>query len=812
MLYGSISNRRSTDSDLAQLSAIAQASEFSKIRFRQGEKSFYKTLNKSPSIRFPIPVNLDLPAQKVSLIIQSVLGAADISWEGDMSKHRQQYSQEIAMIFKSINSLVRCIIDCQLCTGDSVSIHSALMLERCLGSRAWDDSPLQMVQVPNIGAVAVRKLVNAGIRGIEDLEGIDARRIETIVGRNPPFGLQILDALKSFPKLRVSLHIQPASVTKTSDGVKIQVKADIGFINEKAPDKFGKKLIYVCLLAETSDGRKIHFARINGPKLGAGKSLVFPALLTSHEQTINCYLMCEGIAGSMRGATVTPKIAPSMFPAQPRKAVGPTPMHQPNMSRRRIENVPMQRKKSIASDDFGDADIDDDTLVKATLGDLDFTHIDNFPDPIDAVNHNNNAKNKSLREKSRAKAQAGTAEDDDDVAPVQLPNGRWSCNHKCKDKEACKHYCCKHGMDKPPKKVASKRVPTDEQQDQFAPKSAQKTQTKLQLQASKHKMSATIEELDLTQQEKKRKIEYAINGPRDYRDLHNLHSNVQRKGPPSSLHSVMNKKPAYCYGGDGEYQLSFLNQPATAQPKTSSEYGDLQLDEFSTEPQNEPTDSDELASPHFSCNVPVTSDGSETFGDDDSMFGEAIVGLADSQDLHGANTMSTSNKQNHDAAAAVDVTEAFSGIDFPMDMDFAAHAQASPGLPKQVPTKACAPFFEATSSPVQCKDFRPAKLMLQDRGFRELQQDRVTSNLPVRDSKDELEEDDVSSDLPNLLDMSLATDKKNARIRRDPLTSKIPTQPIEVRKEESKQVPEGFKDLQPWLFQEFGDIVELVDE
>lgn len=40
-------------------------------------------------------------------------------------------------------------------------------------------------------------------------------------------------------------------VTKMPEGVKIQVKADIGFINERPPDRFGHKLIYVCLLAET---------------------------------------------------------------------------------------------------------------------------------------------------------------------------------------------------------------------------------------------------------------------------------------------------------------------------------------------------------------------------------------------------------------------------------------------------------------------------------------------------------------------------------------------------------------------------------
>lgn len=49
---------------------------------------------------------------------------------------------------------------------------------------------------------------------------------------------------------------------KLADGVKIQVKADIGFINETPPQRFAGKLVYVCLLAETSDGRKVHFARI----------------------------------------------------------------------------------------------------------------------------------------------------------------------------------------------------------------------------------------------------------------------------------------------------------------------------------------------------------------------------------------------------------------------------------------------------------------------------------------------------------------------------------------------------------------------
>lgn len=58
---------------------------------------------------------------------------------------------------------------------------------------------------------------------------------------------------------------------------------------------------------------------------------------------------------------------------------------------------------------------------------------------------------------------------DDQEQPVLLSNGKWACNHKCKDKTAfssllshsykehtdqttrCKHFCCREGLDKPPK-------------------------------------------------------------------------------------------------------------------------------------------------------------------------------------------------------------------------------------------------------------------------------------------------------------------------------------------------------------------------
>ncbi|RYN41203.1 putative ATP-dependent DNA helicase [Alternaria arborescens] len=664
---------KSTPSEI--LSAMAQATEFSTIRFRQGEKSFYKLLNKSRSIRWPIPVNLDLPAQKVSLIIQSVLGSAVISWDGEAGKHRSQYVTETHIIFKNISSLVRCIIDCQIILTDSVSIHSALMLERSLGARIWDDSPLQMKQIDTIGVIAVRKLVNAGLRSIEDLEGCEPHRIEALVGRNPPYGLTILDMVRSFPKLRVSLHAQPATVITSHDGVRIQIKADIGFINEQPPRRFNDKLIYVCLLVDTSDGRKIHFARIRP---------------------------C--------------------------------------------------RKPTATSEDFGDGDLDDDTLVGASLCGFDFDQIENYADPIATVSQRNTEKSKPAKTKDTGKSKNATqpldaAPGDKYEEPVQLANGKWACNHACKDRLACKHLCCKDGMDKPPKKKATvKRVPSGEDRPeptQKAPVSKGKqTQTKLQLTASKRKVSASIDELDLTQQEKKQKANFGINGPRDYRGLHQLHKTVQGKELPTSLNSVMYKKPTYCYSQGGEHGLDFMSS-TVERPPTSSDYGDF----LSDAQEYEDFMGNEAAEPM--CE-------SDTFGDDNSMVEDAMIGLADSRDLQAVRESEGDIMRSFENALDDADGMRYGQDGNPMDVSLGDRNDRGKIVPvnHDESHKAC-----VGESPL---------LFVGD-----------TSSPQVE-----------IADIFDMLDEKLAKDSSV----------------------DEKPVLEAFKDLEPWIFQEFGDIVELVDE
>ncbi|CAO2655707.1 Nn.00g045100.m01.CDS01 [Neocucurbitaria sp. VM-36] len=802
---------RSRSSPSEILSAIAQASEFAKIRFRQGEKHFYKVLNKSPSIRWSIPVNLDLPAQKVSLIIQSVLGSADISWDNEMVKHRAQYNTETQIVFKNISGLIRCIIDCQICLGDATSIHSALLLERSLGARAWDDSPLQMKQIEGIGVVAVRKFVNAGIRCMEDLEACEPHRIEALVGRNPPFGLKIMEKVKQFPKLRVSLHVLPSSITKTPDGVKIQVKADIGFINERPTQRFANRLVYSSL----SSGKFAVLILGSGPKLGPAQSLVFPALLTTTDQSINCYVMCDGIAGSMRGATVKPQIVPTMFPAS--KPPESDTSHQPNMSKRRIETIKVIRRQSATSEEFGDDDIDDDELMKASIGDLEFDHIENYANPTDIITRKNTTRNKSSKPKIVANPTSCTVEDNDQE-PVQLANGKWACNHPCKDRNVCKHLCCKTGMDKPPKKKSTTKralLPDDSHrptQKEMSQK-GKRTQTKVHFPVLKRKSSTVIEELDLTRQEKKSKaVGHAMNRPKDFRNLHQLHEIVQGEDIPPTLHSVMNTKPSYCYSQDGDHTLSFMGQSAMKSTQASSNYGDIQFERPSTDLYH----TQESATPdvvRLNCSAnpsdyveyegkaPSTSRGSEIFGDDDSLLGDAMIGLADSQNLQTTDYDNGYVTDDLEDIGYLANEPSYEDDDFPMDIDLnsaenynnpeATTTLTADSLCKGQAEKPQLPDSNEGSKVPTLHDRRsPEGAMLKGSQLQELKQPKFAISIPQTKpvAKAAEQEDEVL----DLFDMFEAQSEDNAVVK-------------------EKAVPEGFTDLEPWLFQEFGDIVELAD-
>lgn len=424
------------------MSVIAQAAEFRDIRLKSGEKSFYKCVNNDVGIKFPIKVDIALPAHKVSLLLQAELGGVESPAADQFAKHKNQFQQDKAVVFQHVNRLVRCIIDCQLTRGDSVAARHALELARTFAARVWDSSPLQLKQLDQIGNVAVRKLANAGINSIEALENAEAHRIETAVGRGPPFGIKLLSKLAQFPKLRVSVRIAGKEM-KHQKHIKIRLKAEIGFLNENIPIFFRKKQIFACFLAETSDGQIIDFRRIAASKLRNGHEILLIAELTKPSQYISCHAMCDEIAGTCRSAEIRPNIPASLFPTiVEQKEAEKKDQNTNKASSSRQSQDPTGKRK--ASEDFDDGGLDDGDLLSAEC--VEVMDIDTFDDEYASLPSKNNQRDKKNRGNPKKQRT-----DDEGGEPVQLSNGKWVCNHKCKDKDKCKHLCCREGLDKPPK-------------------------------------------------------------------------------------------------------------------------------------------------------------------------------------------------------------------------------------------------------------------------------------------------------------------------------------------------------------------------
>lgn len=199
-------DRRNSNGSI-QLSAIAEAEEFREIRLKAGEKSLYKELNRANGIRFPVKVDIALPAHKILLLIQSELGGVEYPDGEQYQKHKFAFQQDKNFVFSHINRLIRCVIDCKISLEDSITARNALELARSFGAKVWDNCPLQMKQIDQVGIVAVRKLAAAGVTSIDALEATEPHRIDMIMSRNPPFGMKLLARVADFPKLRVNVKL-----------------------------------------------------------------------------------------------------------------------------------------------------------------------------------------------------------------------------------------------------------------------------------------------------------------------------------------------------------------------------------------------------------------------------------------------------------------------------------------------------------------------------------------------------------------------------------------------------------------------------
>ena len=225
--------------------------------------------------------------------------------------------------------------------------------------------------------------------------------------------------------------------------------------------------------------------------------------------------MLTRTAGTMRSAILQPDVPPHVFPTSKATQHSDVPPGKPTSKRTssKLKPGPKRRAPETGFDEFDDAGIDDADLALAENSG--FENIDDFDDeprPYASTStkkqriydtHDNGITTHELR---------------------QLANGKWACNHNCKDKTSCKHLCCREGLDKKPKPPKAK---TNKKEVES---SADPKQTQLSLSVSKMTKTPAATQQRLGRQT----VPAPPRGP-EMRRLNALHNNAKSNRQPVPL-------------------------------------------------------------------------------------------------------------------------------------------------------------------------------------------------------------------------------------------------------------------------------------
>uniref|UniRef100_A0A3B4UBF4 DNA 3'-5' helicase n=1 Tax=Seriola dumerili TaxID=41447 RepID=A0A3B4UBF4_SERDU len=247
-----------TLSDLIEL--VSKSREFSDIQLRMNEKRPLNTLNRDKNriTIFPIEGKIKTSEMKVNLI-QAQLGSISIQEFG--------LTQETAKIFRNgmrISKLSE-FLSHRYKMGFSALLN-ALILAKCFRSKLWENSPYVSKQLEKIQSLSTA-MVNAGLTTFSKIEQANARELELILNRHPPFGNQIRESVIHFPKYEVTLEQLPRySCAIAEIVVKVNVKNQAQLLSRKtAPDHH-----YVSLIIGDSDNNVVFLQKLDLVLLKSG--------------------------------------------------------------------------------------------------------------------------------------------------------------------------------------------------------------------------------------------------------------------------------------------------------------------------------------------------------------------------------------------------------------------------------------------------------------------------------------------------------------------------------------------------------------
>ncbi|XP_036611363.1 probable ATP-dependent DNA helicase HFM1 [Trichosurus vulpecula] len=181
---------------------IAGCKEFLGIQLRINEKKTLNTLNKDQNkitIRFPMEGRIKTREMKVNCLIQAHLGCLPLQ---DFA-----LTQDTAKIFRSGTRITKWLSECLAAQEKKFAVLlNSLILAKCFRAKLWENSLHVSKQLEKIGVTLSNAMVNAGLTSFKKIEDINARELELILNRHPPFGNQIKETVIYLPKYELEVE------------------------------------------------------------------------------------------------------------------------------------------------------------------------------------------------------------------------------------------------------------------------------------------------------------------------------------------------------------------------------------------------------------------------------------------------------------------------------------------------------------------------------------------------------------------------------------------------------------------------------
>lgn len=387
------------------LTLLAGAREFADIRVRQKEKRLYKEINNSPLLRFPYLAGgkqsriIDASDQKVSLLIQYELGGLEYpNYSGAFALH-QTMVQDKYLVFRHCFRLLKCMVDISVEKGDGISLKNALFLLRSVGGNCWEDSAMVLGQLKSVGLVSVRKLVQKGVRCLQDLDKLSDQQIESYLGLKIGNGSKIKRDVRALPQLKMECALDGYEMQRSQIIATFRVQISATFVS---PTWHGQNLSIDVEVLKSS-GKLLDFRKILLVHLASPRDFTVKAVIESDKDDVEFSMNCLEVAGIGEKAKF---LAVDLISKCPRLSTN-APTEAQEHLHHGLENL----EEAVASSPSSD---------------------DSILDYLNAQTDGSDSVRTSKRDTSKSR--------------TVRPNGNFECYHSCRDKTSCRHLCCKEGI------------------------------------------------------------------------------------------------------------------------------------------------------------------------------------------------------------------------------------------------------------------------------------------------------------------------------------------------------------------------------